>query len=278
MEAPRKRSVNVQGVGLEVLEAGEGGRPLLILHGFCGAKENFSELMGALAARGWHVVTPDQRGHGGSGHPSGENAYVFERFVEDAIALVDILGWERLTLMGHSMGGMVAELIALSHEPRLEGLVLMDTFHSRIEMDPEMAAAGRQIVETGGMQALVEAMRGLDGPLVTDAHRRLLAERPGYQELLDAQQLACSSEMWLSMSSAMFEARDLLEDLRALRLPVLVIVGEQDKPFLDPARRMSEAIPGASLAVIAEAGHSPQLESPAETLGVLTDFLSSVLA
>lgn len=275
MELPSNRTVDANGLRLELLELGEGGKPLLVLHGFCGAKENFAELMVVLAARGWHVVAPDQRGHGGSEHPVGEGAYSFDLFVEDGLALADVLGWRRFSLLGHSMGGMVSQLIATRGPSRLQALVLMDTFHSRIEIEPEMAEAGRQIVEAGGMPALVEAMRGLDGPLVTEAHRRLLTERDGYQEQLDAQTLACSSQMWLAMSAAMFDARDLVDDLRTLRLPVLVIVGEQDKPFLDASRRMSEAIPGARLAVIAEAGHSPQLEAPTETIDVLTRFLDS---
>ena len=152
----------------------------------------------------------------------------------------------------------------------------MDTFCGPVAVDPELAAAGRKIVESGGMPALVEAMRQLEDPLTTEAHRRLLAERPGYEEALDAQTLACSRDMWLSMSEEMFAARDLVGELGRLEMPTLVVVGEQDKPFLDPSRRMVGAIPGARFAVISDAGHSPQLEAPAAWLAAVTDFLDGI--
>jgi len=278
VEEISQRRVEVGDLELEVIEAGAAVRRLLVLHGFCGAKESFAEIMGPLAARGWHVVVPDQRGHGESSHPAGAAAYDFDSFAGDAVGLADSLGWDRFVLLGHSMGGMTAQYVALSHSERLAGLVLMDTSHGPLEIDPEMAAAGRKIVSSGGMQGLVEAMRGLDGPLVTDAHRRLLADRHGYQDQLDAQDLAASPDMWLAMSEAMFGARDRLEQLAGLRLPTLVVVGEQDQPFLAPSLRMAERMPHAALAVIPDAGHSPQLESPRAWLEAVGGFLDSVVA
>lgn len=270
------RSVDAGGVRLEAIETGSGGRPLVILHGFCGAKESFAEVMQPLSARGWHVVALDQRGHGRSEHPPGRDSYRFEYFVDDALAAADTLGFGRFVLLGHSMGGMISQLLALKAPERLHALILMDTFCGPLAIEPEDAAAGRRIVESGGMRALVEAMRGAEDPLTTEAHRRLLAERPGYQEWLDERTLACSAEMWLSMSEEMFGARDLLGELRGLDAPTLVVVGEQDGPFLDQSRRMAAAIPGARLAVIADAGHSPQLEAPATWLAAVTTFLEGL--
>lgn len=259
---------------LAVLEWGEGGRPLLVLHGFCGAKENYSELAAPLAEEGWHVVVPDQRGHGESDHPADRSAYSFGAFVVDALALADTLGFESFVLLGHSMGGMTAQMLALEHPGRLGALVLMDTSHTSVEMDPELARAGRNLVETGGIPAMVEALKAAGDPLATDAHRRLVAERPGLSETLDAQTLGCSKEMWLSMSQAMFDAPDRLELLGKLRVPTLVVVGEQDAPFVAASRRMADAIPGAALAVLEDAGHSPQLEAPGATVEALLGFLT----
>ena len=67
----RVRRVPVGDVALEIAEAGEGGRPFLLVHGFTGAKEDFSPFLDDLAALGWHAVAPDLRGHGGSDQPSG---------------------------------------------------------------------------------------------------------------------------------------------------------------------------------------------------------------
>jgi pimeloyl-ACP methyl ester carboxylesterase len=215
MGTEHARRVRAGSIELTVLEEGAGGRPLLVLHGFCGAKENWAEIMGPLSGNGWHVIVPDQRGHGASDHPAGTPSYKFETFVEDAKALTEELGWDRFVLVGHSMGGMTAQLLALDDPSKLDGLILVDTFHSRIEIEADAVAVGRQIVESGGMQALVDSMRGLEDPLVTQAHLRLLAERPGYQELLDSQTLACSPEMWVAMTTEMFGGRDLLDGLRS---------------------------------------------------------------
>jgi pimeloyl-ACP methyl ester carboxylesterase len=271
-----RTSIKANGLDFCALEEGSGGRPLLVLHGFCGAKENFEGITGPLAERGWHVFVPDQRGHGESAHPVGGSSYSFEHFAADALAIADVLGWTRFALLGHSMGGMTSQLVAIGDPQRLRGLVLMDTSHKGLEIDPQLAATGRQIVATGGMPALVEALRRLEGPLETQAHRRLLAERPGYQELLDAQTLAVSEDMWLAMSEAIFGSPDRLGELRSLAVPTLVIVGEQDAPFLGPSRRMAEAIPRARLAVVPDAGHSPQLESPDDLMATLSSFLDTL--
>ena len=102
------RRVLAGALTLEVAEAGAGGRPLLLVHGFCGAKEDFAEAVPALAQRGWHVVAPDLRGHGESDAPPRPHAYGLEIFAADVVALADALGWPRFSLLGHSMGGMVA--------------------------------------------------------------------------------------------------------------------------------------------------------------------------
>jgi len=270
------RRIEAGDLGLVVLEAGSGGRPLLVLHGFCGAKENFAETMGPLAERGWHVVVPDQRGHGETGEPAGDLEYSFDLYRDDALALADALGWDRFVLLGHSMGGMAAQFVALARPERLAALVLADTSHRNVPIDPELAAAAREVVSTGGMADLVKAMSEMEDPLATEAHQRLLSERPGYREMLDSQNLAASPQMWMSMSEQMFSSRDRLPELRQLSVPTLVVVGEQDRPFLDPSRLMAAEIPRARLAVIGGAGHSPQLEAPEAWFEVLLDFLGKV--
>jgi pimeloyl-ACP methyl ester carboxylesterase len=69
---------------------------------------------------------------------------------------------------------------------------------------------------------------------------------------------------------------DRLELLAAHTTPTLVIVGEQDKPFIGPSERMADVMPGASLAVIPDGGHSPQFESPDEWWRALSGFLDRV--
>src|SRR5438270_1778432 len=119
------RTLHVDGVDLALAEAGDGGRPILLVHGFCGAKEDFADHLDRLGELGWHAVAPDLRGHGSSEHPSGETAYDFDVFVADLVALADELGWPRFVLLGHAMGGMLAQLVALEHPDRVAALILM---------------------------------------------------------------------------------------------------------------------------------------------------------
>lgn len=261
-----------------VLEAGKGGRPLLLAHGFTGAGLDFVDHLDALAADGWHVVAPTHRGHLDSVHPPKESDYSLAVIAGDLLALADGLGWERFTLLGHSMGGMVAQVLALEEPERLDGLILMDTHHGPIPIDAEIAAHAVQIAREAGMSVLAEAMiaRSGEGPLETPAAARLRRERPDLEEVNQRKLRGCSGAMYAAMVTEMLSQEDRLEALRGLSVPTLVLVGEQDGPLVGASRRMAEAIPGARLAVIADAGHSPQVEAPEAWAEVVRGFLASL--
>lgn len=275
---PESLVIPIGAVTLEAISAGAGGRPLLLVHGFGGAKEDFADHIDALAAAGWHAVAPDLRGHGRSDHPPGGEHYSMAIFAADMLAAADVLGWERFVLLGHSMGGMVAQLMAIEAGHRLDGLILMDTAHAAPDgLDPATVELAQAVVAQGGLQLLVrvQAAEGID-PLATPAHRRLVAERPGYEEFGRSKTLAASPDMWQAVVAEIVGDRDTLEQLAAVRVPALVIQGEQDTPFLAHGARMAKAIPGARLATIPDAGHSPQFENPAAWFAAVTDFLATL--
>lgn len=268
-----ERRIDLGEVSLVVAEAGAGGRPLLLLHGFTGAKEDFADWIEPLAASGRHVVAPDLRGHGASAKPPGEDAYGIERFADDVVALLDALGWDRCTLLGHSMGGMIAQEVALRVPGRLDALILMDTSSGPVAIDPAMRDAALHVVRTRGMDALADLLAGRPGPLDTPASRRVLAERPGFAEENERKLRACSPAMYAAMATEITERPDGLSRLAGLAVPTLVLVGEQDEPFLEPSRRLCDTIPGARLVVVPDAGHSPQFEAPEAWWAALTGFL-----
>lgn len=258
----RIRDVVTSRLRHSVAEAGS-GPPLLLLHGFTGAKEDFADWIDPFAARGWTVVAPDHRGHGASDAPGHEDDYSIEILAADALALVDELGWDRFALLGHSMGGMVAQQVALGAGARIEALVLMDTSHAAVEgVDPDLVALAVAIVRREGIDRLVEVAASLDAPLSSPADARVRAARPGYVEFGERKIRACSRAMYAAMAEELLGDGDRLDRLRELTVPTLVVVGEQDEPFVGPSGRMADAIPGAVLEVVPDAGHSPQFENP----------------
>jgi 3-oxoadipate enol-lactonase len=274
----RSRRIEVGEVELSIAEAGEGGRPLLLLHGFTGAKEDFSQYCDRLAESGWHTVAPDQRGHGDSSKPESDSEYSIGILAKDALSLADALGWDRFVLLGHSMGGYVAEEIAFDAPGRLNGLILMDTGHVGPHLDRALVEAAVGIVRTRGIDALADMLLGRDSPLDTPAHRRMIAESPGYAEFDSRKMRSSSPHLYAALATELPNVPDSLAKLADLpgNLPVLVIVGEQDTPFLDDSKRMADAISGATLAVIPDAGHSPQFENPDGWYEAVSGFLAAI--
>ncbi len=257
-----------------------GARPrLLLVHGFTGAKEDFAPHVPALAARGWWVVAPDLPGHGASPVDDGEDAFSLARFARDVATLVDVLGWDRHVLLGHSMGGMVAQLVALADPGRLHGLVLMDTGHGPVTgVDPGLAELGAALARDGGMAAVKEALDGLgdDAPLGSPAYEALIEADPGHKDYGDANLLAASPAMYAAMLTELLRQEDRLEALAGLDVPTMVLVGDQDEPFLGPSERLAGAIAGARHAVVPDAGHSPQFENPPAWLEAVIAFLDEL--
>lgn len=268
-------------VELAIAEAGAGGRPLLLLHGFTGAKEDFTHWLDDLAELGWHAVAPDQRGHGASDKPEHDAAYTFELFAADGLALLDELGWSSAVVLGHSMGGMVAQTAALRAPERFDALVLMSTSHRALRADPDLVEAACTIAATDGMAALRDVLDAVGGesPVDSDIDRKLKAERPEYKAFGDRKLLESSPVMYQQMVRAITGITpgiDRLDDLRRLAVPVLVLVGALDKAMVAPSERMADAIPGAELVVVDGAAHSPQFEAPEPCWAAVRDFLARV--
>lgn len=272
----RSRSVSLGEVALGVLEAGAGGRPLLFVHGFGGAKEDFADHLDAFAEHGWHAVAPDLAGHGESYKPGDEGSYSLATFGADLGKLADTLGWDRFALLGHSMGGMAAQVFALASPHRLDRLILMDTGHGAVEgIDPELVELGKSVVKEGGMALLVEVQRQYDKVLDTPAGELLRQRRPGHRDYGDRKALSLAPAMWLAMVDELLDHQDRLEALSQVAVPTLVIVGEQDGPFRGPSARMAATIPHATLHVVPDAGHSPQFENPEAWQDAVLAFLLS---
>lgn len=259
------------GVELAVESVGS-GPPLLLVHGFGGAKEDFADHVDALAQT-HRVVVFDHRGHGASDAPDDERAYSLDCMATDTIQVVDALGIDTFTLLGHSMGGMVARRLVLAHPERVDAIVFMDTSAGRVPgVDPELVDFGVAIGRQDGKEALKTALDSA-AVLETPAYQRLLSERAGYCEFVDRKWSDLSVVMWCAMATEIAHQPEQLAELSSLRMPTLVMVGELDESFVEPSRAIASTISGAVLVEIPDAGHSPQFEAPALWFDALSTFL-----
>jgi pimeloyl-ACP methyl ester carboxylesterase len=126
------------------------------------------------------------------------------------------------------------------------------------------------------MDALARIMAERQGPLNSPAQERLVAENPEHRAFNERKLRSVAPDAYRSLLPGLLDQEDRLARLSSIDVPALVLVGEQDKPFLGPSRRMAAALPRAQLEVVPDAGHSPQFENPDAWWAVLTRFLKEV--
>lgn len=262
-------NVRVNGVDMHYREAGD-GFPIVLIHGFTGNVRNWALQIPALT-REFRTISLDVRGHGHSGKPSRREDYTLDVMADDVYGLVQQLGLEQCYLMGHSMGGMIAQHLVLAHPEPFPALVLVDTAAEEPEgMRSQERARLAEIAREQGMEAVFEEQYRAD----------LMAEQlRGQPEAIESwrqQFLLTSLEAYLYCAEAIANREPLLDELRRIGVPTLIVCGEKDTPFVGPSRRMHERIPGSELAIIEDSGHTPQIEKPAEFNRILADFLSRV--
>ena len=258
----------VDGGAIEYDAQGE-GRTLLLLHAFPLGMFMWEAQCEALSPR-CRVVRFDARGFGGSDPADGP--LTMERIAEDAVALLDLLGVDRAVVGGCSMGGYAALALARRHPHRLCGLVLQDT---KATADTEEAKAGRrslaaQVLGTGA----VAAAEAFLPKLVGETTQR---ERPELVQELRERILATPAPAIASALHGLAAREDSRPTLPAIRVPTLVLVGEED--VITPpaeAEAMARAIRRARLERVPRAGHLSNLENPAAVNAALAAFLGGL--
>lgn len=117
--------ISVNGVDLEVFEAGKEhiGKPIVLCHGFPEHAFSWRHQVPALAAAGYHVIIPNQRGYGNSSHPTEVTEYDIEHLTGDLVALLDHFGYENATFVGHDWGANVVWNLALLYPERVSRII-----------------------------------------------------------------------------------------------------------------------------------------------------------
>lgn len=249
------------GVQIAYRVIGEGPRTILAIHGWMVSSTVYDELAERLDLTGHRLVIPDLRGSGESGRP--ETGYAVERYARDVLELMDVLGDRSFVLVGHSMGGAIAQWVAAEAPARVDGMVLLCPVPaSGIPFPPEAAALFRG-ADNRESKATILGMACTN--LSPEARERLLGSGAAIPS-------ACIAEAFDSWSSLSFTGR-----LPAVTARTLVVA--TDDPFMPPAflrQAVVDPIAGARLAVIRGAGHYVQVERPDEATAVIAAFLAGL--
>ena len=126
-DLPEPTLIPVNGVELEVFEAGREheGNPIVLCHGWPEHAFSWRHQIPALAAAGYHVIVPNQRGYGNSSRPTEVTAYDIEQLSGDLVALLDHYGYDDATFVGHDWGANVVWGLALLHPNRVNGVIAL---------------------------------------------------------------------------------------------------------------------------------------------------------
>ncbi|HEV8617177.1 MAG TPA: alpha/beta hydrolase [Methylomirabilota bacterium] len=272
-ELASARTLDVSGLRLHVLESGVTGSPALcFLHGGAAHAHWFDGVTPAFVDR-FHVVSLDQRGHGQSEWAK-PPAYATEDFASDLLGMMDALGWRRMTVVGHSMGGHNAMAFAAWHPERVSALVIVD---SRPSLPPDRVERMRKRGQRpprlhGSMATALQSFRLL--PPSTTADPELLAHmaRAGLVER--------DGGFKYRFDPACYAARhpaDCWPLLPRITAPTLIVRGELS-PILpvEMAERIRAAIPGSEIVAIPAAHHHLTLDQPEKFTAALTTFLGRV--
>jgi pimeloyl-ACP methyl ester carboxylesterase len=242
------------------------GSPLLLIQGFGYASDMWYRIVPALAER-HRVLAFDNRGVGKSDAPPGP--YSIAMMADDALAVLDSAGADRAHVFGISMGGMIAQELALRNPGRVRSLVLGCTHCGGSKVFAAEPAAIEALLARVSMPPEQGARHMI--PFVYDETTPRDRIEQDVAVRMRGYPAAASSE---AQAAGIFSWAGTYERLSSLAMPTLVLHGETDRLVpAENARILAGAIPGAKLVVLPRASHVFWTDQPEATMEVLRDFL-----
>jgi pimeloyl-ACP methyl ester carboxylesterase len=242
------------------------GEPLVLVHGLGYARWGWEPVVDRLAER-FEVVLLDNRGIGASDAPPGP--YTAAEMAGDVLGVLDEAGIERAHVVGTSLGGMIAQELALAEPERVHKLVLVCTTPGGPNAAPMPAETVRLLAEAPSLEPLVALRKFVENALAPGASDELV-ERILAHRIATAQPLAA----WMAQAAAgaSFDAWDRLPGLQA---PTLVLHGSGDA-VVDPANAdlLASRIPGARVERFEGCGHLLFWEEPERFAEIVGEFLT----
>jgi len=251
----------------------EGAPTIVLLHGFMGCGEDFDHIV-TLLGHDRRSVTVDLPGHGRTVSHGGVDGHSMESCAAALFDLIDRLAYDRIDLVGYSMGGRLALNFALAHPERIRHLVLESTSpglkteserKTRRDHDAQLAAR----LQSESFETFLKSWyeQALFSTLTRDRERfRELMERRSKN---DPQGLVMSL---LGMGTG--SQPSLWDELEQITFPTLLIVGERDIKFMAIGREMVSLCAAATLSIVEDAGHNVHFERPDRFAELITGFVT----
>lgn len=232
----------------------DGQRPVLLTHGYSASSGMWEPNLPTLG-RSRRLITWDIRGHGRSDSPEDQALYSEELSVGDMLALLDAEGIDRAVVGGLSLGGYLSLVFHLRHPERVAALMLFDTGPG-YRRDDAREDWNRRVERT----AAAFEVEGHD----------LLQDRPEEE----GSQPRNSAGLARAARGIMAQhGSHVIDSLPTIGVPTLVVVGARDQPFLAASDYMAAKIPGARKVVIADAGHTANVDQPEAFNRAVLEFL-----
>ncbi len=241
---------------------GNGSKVVMLIHGWTMSGAVYDDVIEHLDQTGLRVIVPDLRGAGASDKP--DHGYSIERYAQDVLAVADAEKISSFVVVGHSMGGQVAQWLAAFHPDRVSGVVLLCPVPASGMALPDQAI-GLFSSSGGNRESIKTILNMACKELSESAMERLLDD--GMRSSAEAVRL--SFDVWRKGGFS--------DALSAIRAPALCV--GTDDPFLPPAFLRAEVtgkIAGARLAYLPGPGHYPLVERPRETAALLQAFLAAL--
>ena len=246
---------------------GNGARKVIALNGWFGNARGWGPMTACLDGGDFSYAFMDYRGYGarqGSGGP-----YTIAQMAQDALALADQLGWQRFSLIGHSMGGLAIQQVMADAPARVQALVALTPVPATgVPLDDAgWAFFSSAAKDVGARRAIIDLTTGnkLTGTWLDQMVASSL-------ENADEEAFAAYLTAWAKTN--------ILERVQGSRVPVLVVAGQND-PALGPDTCKAtwlQHYPQARLEVIANAGHYPMDETPVLLATLIERFLREAVA
>ena len=259
------------------------GRPTLLMHGGSGLDHTYFRPWLDTLSDQVQLIYYDQLGQGRSTRPESYEGISMSTWADEADALRDSLGFNRIILLGHSFGGFIAQEYALRHGDHLDGLILCDTAPVLDYQDVIMANA-----QSRGTPEQVQAViAGLSAPVADDASFQQLWTTilPLYfntydpevaKQMDDATQY--SAQGFNQGMGVCLPTFNVLSRLDEIIVPTLVMAGRHDwiTPPTQAAERLHAGLPNAKLVIFEESGHFPFIEEHDKFVKTVSEWISSL--